>query len=66
MSESDRSSRSFSSLAALAVRTLKNSVTAVETLPDSPRMLTSSRPVLMVRERSDICLSCGRNVSLAL
>lgn len=59
MSERDLSSRSFSSLACLAVRTLKNSVSALETLPSSPRMETSSRPVLMVRERSEICFSCG-------
>lgn len=59
MSERDFNSRSFSSLACLAVRTLKNSVTALETLPSSPRMETSRRPVLMVRERSEICLSCA-------
>ncbi len=59
MSESDFSSRSFSSLACLAVRTLKNSVSALDTLPSSPRMETSRRPLLTVRERSEICLSCG-------
>ena len=63
MSESDLSSRSLSSLAALAVRILKNSVTAVLMLPDSPRMLISSKPVFMDRERSDICLSWKEKLS---
>ena len=61
MSESDFSSLSFSSFAAFAVRILWNSVTAVETDPDSPRIEISRRPVFMERERSEICFSCPAN-----
>lgn len=57
MSERDLSSRSFSSFAAFAVRILWNSVTAVDTDPDSPKIDTSSKPVLIERERSEICFN---------
>ena len=59
MSERDLSSRSFSSLAAFAVRILWCSRTARAIELDSPSMAISRRPVLIELVSSEICLSCG-------
>lgn len=57
-------SRSHASFWCLAVRVLCSSLSARATEPVSPRTETSSNPVLIVLERSEICLSYGkRNVS---